>query len=210
MALLRTNLIPNPSFEVNITDNWDTYGTGTLTRTRDTVEQFWGAASFKIDAGGLASDGGLSYNLTLAAGTYAFAGYVKTGADVTNAHCIIRENTGFTTLVENHVTTANQNWQRLGGTFTLGGSQSCDVIIGLGSYGSTSIGIAFFDGLYLVQESVLTNYFDGSFLDTDLRTYDWTGTAHNSTSTETEIAEAQFVGSINTAIRRKDRMVAYG
>lgn len=184
----RINLIPNPSFENNITDNWSEYtSSGAITSERVTDESAIGSASYKISAV-TPSDAGLSHNIVLKPGKYYFAGYVKTGAGVENAHLIIRENTGFNTLVSYNVT-ANEDWQRLSGTFTLTSEQSCDVLIGLGSYGAASDGEAWFDGLYLVKEESLGDYFDGS-----MNGSQWKGAAHNSPSLQSTLTDVTATG----------------
>lgn len=58
--------------------------------------------------------------------------------------------------------------------------------------------IAAVDGFLLETGAVLGSYFDGSFTDTDINEYAWTGTAHDSTSTDTFDIETgfQYVGYI--------------
>jgi hypothetical protein len=52
------------------------------------------------------------------------------------------------------------------------------------------------DGILLEKTGTLGDYFDGSTADTGSHTYDWTGTAHNSNSTDTETPG--FVGMLVT------------
>lgn len=175
----RTNLVPNPSFEVNL-DGWTTYTTsGSVTHSRVTTQFLFGSACYQIVASA-PSDAGLQKEVTLSAGTYAFSAYCKTGADVTDAHIVIRKNTDFIPLVNGHITNENQDWQRVSGVFTLTESTSCDILLGLGSYGSASEGTAWFDGVLLENLNHVSSYFDGS-------TGAWTGTPHNSTSTLTTV-----------------------
>jgi len=176
----RTNMIKNPSFEVNISDSWPTFGPGTITRTRDTVEKVFGTASYKMDTNGVNTDGGSDTNFTLTAGTYTLSGYIKTENATGDAKLVLRNRTNFngdiSLTLNNSIPT--RDWTRVSGSFTVPGTDSFDVVFGIGPYGSPGQGIAWFDGIMLEMTASLGDYFDGSSAGAT-----WTGTAHNSAST---------------------------
>lgn len=150
------NLVQDYSIEAgNWYDYWPEYETsGSSTDSQDSVEFHQGSKSFKIVCAGL-SDAGRYQNQALTAGTYQFSGWVKTGSGVTNAHMLIHDS-GFGVLAGGHVTSADQDWAKISGSFTLGGSDTCTIRIGLGSFGATSLGTAYFDEIYLENTGIKT------------------------------------------------------
>lgn len=181
---VRTNLVNNPSFEVNITDFWSGFTTtGSPITSRSTAFSNNGVASFKIDANGVNADAGLSHTYTGipdggGTGTFALSGYIKTVGITGDAKIVIRENTGFAALISLTVSAATQDWTRVSGTATLTAGTNFDIIVGLGAYGAPGQGVAYFDGILLERIEAVEQYFDG-----DTQSAAWTGTAHNSTST---------------------------
>jgi hypothetical protein len=180
MAVI-TNLVKNPSFEVNITDWSYTYGGG-VTCTRDATVSKYGGASLKC-VGTEGADGGLTQlGINLTAGLYAISGWIKTGADtIYNAHMVFR---GDSQVFEKHVAVANQDWTRFAEIVNITNAREYEWLLGLGSYGAASPGIVWFDGL-MVTPIHLVDFFDGSFADELGVVYDWSGTAHASESTRT-------------------------
>lgn len=183
---IRTNYVTNPSFEVDIA-GWTVYGGGVLntdyTAARDATVAKFGSASIKVAALAAAIDDGVIYNYTLPAGNYYVSGYIKTGAAVVNSNFVLRK-ADFTVLVEQHITTASQDWTRVSGSFSLGTTTSIQILFGLGSYGSVSGGTAWLDGVMIEDRGTLGTYFDGSTVLAG-HTFAWTGTSNASTSTDT-------------------------
>jgi hypothetical protein len=176
----RTNLVSNPSFEVNYTDSWNQFATsGTPVRTWDNTVSFVGGASYKHDANGTNTDSGLDWNFTLTPGTYRLSGYIKTQNITGDAKLVLRNRTNFNADINLTVgnTPTSQDWQRVSGIYTVTATDSFDVVLGLGPYGAPSQGIAWFDGIILEQTTADEAYFDGNTGGS------WTGATNNSTST---------------------------
>lgn len=195
----RTNMMPNPSFEVNYTDGWNQFATtGTPVRTWDNTVSFFGGASYKHDANGVTTDSGLDWNFTLTPGAYRLSGYIKTQNITGDAKLVLRNRTNFNGDISLTVgnTPTSQDWQRVSGTFTVTATDSFDVVIGLGPYGAPGQGIAWFDGIILEKTSVDEAYFDGNIRGA------WTGATNNSASTLSLVsiatASAAFVFDTST------------
>lgn len=182
-----TNLIENPSFETNYTDYWSTFTTsGSPTFSRDTSFAQFGSASFKIDTNSVNADCGLNRNMTLAAGTYYLSGYIKTVGITGDAKLVLRNTNNFNADINLTVSVATQDWTRVSGSFVVSGSTNFDLILGLGSYGTVSQGVVYFDGIQLTKDTGgHPSYFDGATATDSSYDYSWTGTAHNSTSERT-------------------------
>lgn len=182
--LATINLIQNPSFELEDdgdAPNWWTNFTtaGSLTRAVDNAFGKFGKQCVRISAAS-ASDGGIqSPTLTLEPNqTYTVSVYIKTGASIDNAALIVQQQTFFGISVSLHVEEANQDWQRLSGTFVANGSNPVyKVLIGLGLDGDDSDGDAWFDGIMVEKQSAVTQYCDG-----DQDECIWLGGAHYSQS----------------------------
>lgn len=181
---VRINEITNPSFETNIL-GWSPYSAGpNHTITRDATQAFKGSASMKIDAPVETIDAGTWFEKSLPAGNYVASAWVKTGANVSNMHFVLRKS-DFTVLGEIHITTPNTDWQRISFPFSLGATDTIQLLWGLGSYGPVSFGTAWIDGVMIEKVATLADYFDGDTPDAGGVDYAWTGTAHGSTSTAT-------------------------
>lgn len=152
------NIILNQSFETGSLDTfWAGYtSSGVRIDGYDLTNFTQGVQGLKVQASGGVMDGGRQQTATenpklalLTKGTWLFSGWVMTGASVTNAHLLIRENTGFAVVAGGHVTTANTAWTFFSGYFLSDGVRNYDVIMGLGSYGAASDGVAYFDDISL-------------------------------------------------------------
>ena len=155
----------------NVFNYWTTYNTtGTPAHTQDTSTFVSGTSSIKVDGSGGACDAGqnqgasVNPNLVLLpVGQYTFSGWIKTDSSVTNAHLVIRENTGFAALQGWHISGLT-NWTYYEGTFNMTSAINVDVLFGLGSYGSASAGIAWFDDIRLVRNRGQQFTNDGNYL----------------------------------------------
>lgn len=152
------NILLNPGFETGSLDTfWAGYtSSGTRSDGYDTTNFVHGVQGLRVTAVGGVMDGGRQQTANenprltlLTRGTWLFSGYVMTGASVVNAHMLIRENTGFGVVAGGHVTTANTAWTFFYGYFYSDGLKNYDVIMGLGSYGAASDGVAYFDDISL-------------------------------------------------------------
>ncbi len=177
-----TNLVVNPSFEVNITDGWTQYqgGTGAVWAS-DATKYSSGVKSLKITAGtavaavrggtiALAAGETLTIQARVWCATAAKAGIVL--YDISNS---IRRDEQF-----NRKTS---QWETVTATWhnTTGGS--INVRVDLENVGNDSTLVAYFDAVQAEKKTWPSAYCDGS-LGTG---YAWTGTANNSTSTRVDM-----------------------
>jgi hypothetical protein len=180
---VRNNFIPNPSFEVDLASWSAISGTASGSYWRDTSANYASTtASCRIN-NATAQANGLKTTITLPAGTYTASVAAQILAGTTNAACAVRRTSDSSILFQTNWTAPNNNWSRRSGSFTLSTSTQVEVLIGVGILGATSAGSARFDALMIEDSATLGTYFDGSTPDTTDTTYDWTGTAHNSSST---------------------------
>lgn len=185
---LRTNLVPNPSFEYDaagstqVPTGWTDYGATGLTYKGVSTNFSHGRSKSYEITNGSATDAGIK--LQIPCGKYdtvTLSAWVKTNAGVTNANMTLTTDvTGAGSLAVQNIG-ANQNARfsiSASGPWTNG---YAEVFIGLGSFGSTSSGTVYFDEV-MVEISPYgdpTLYFDGS----TSGAVGWTGTTDNSTST---------------------------
>jgi hypothetical protein len=179
----RTNLIVNPSFEGGSVTGWGgPAGWGTTTS-----QARFGTYSAQLPfttAGPFGALGTSYYSPASALAYYTGSGYVlgETGKAFTFE---IREyDSAFTILGTTVFTyTASTSWQRASGTiFTKPTTAYVSLIVRNTYAGAHTI---YVDGFLLEASNFLGSYFDGSTTATRNQTYAWTGTANNSTSTET-------------------------
>ena len=186
---LRTNLIPNPSFEVNTT-GWAA-NNGTIARS--TAQTYIGTASVLITGTGLGFNGVFGFpfnNLPATEGLiYTLSAYVfvPTGNPSRNySLAIIWRNSTNTANVATSATavaiSSNSTWQRITLTATAPIGAFFAVPRVIASAASIPIGEFYYvDGFLLEQAAAPAgNYFDGSLLAT--QPVYFTGTPHNSTS----------------------------
>lgn len=181
------NLIGNPSFERDKANAssflwWQNYSSsGSVTKTVDGGVAKFGSKSLHLSAASAAEGGLITPAFTLSNSTkYYLSGYIKTGASVTNAAIILQQQNVWNAPIELHVTTANQDWTRVSGSFTTSSNETnpYKIFIALGGYtGGTSAGDAWFDGIQFEAATALTAYCDG-----DQDECKWLGMDHNSSS----------------------------
>lgn len=182
---LRYNYVPNPSFEpTTLLTGWTAYGTYD-TIERSTSQSNNGTASFRINNATNKDGGLLSSAMTLPAGTYTLSAYRKLSAAVDNAHVMIRQ-VGGGTLGAGETTgyPGNTNWNRISYSFTIAVTTMVEILIGLGSYGASSDGEAYFDGIQLENAASAGAFLTGDNTDTDFQIYSWEGDEGNSASLE--------------------------
>jgi hypothetical protein len=184
-----TNLCPNPSFEVNVTDFWST--AMRCTKTRVTTDQVYGTACIEI----VCNTNGESYvrSVTGASGIpvtaetqYAISGTIKVepGSAQSAGFRVLWYNAAGTFISVTYaidLVAPGRGWTKASAVVT---SPALAAFATLELYQGTvcvSGDIAWFDGIQLEQKAYATSYCDGSLG----YGYAWTGTAHNSTSTRT-------------------------
>lgn len=203
-ATTRTNLVKNPSFETNTT-HWSsvrsgqtlaqssTYakqGTYSLKVTEDTggVTGNYLAVTTATGTSGMAVTGGLPYHA--AATLYNASGAGRTGKVnikwYTSTGALISYPYASESL-------AQGAWDRVQLTATAPSNAAyaaIEVTYSIGSGNIPNNESFYVDEVMFEQASAWIGYFDGSFTDTSEWTYDWSGTAHNSTSTRVSLGDA--------------------
>jgi hypothetical protein len=201
----RTNLVKNPSFEVN-TGGWSS---ASVTQTRITTDSVFGSASDQAVATSINTNIGIvltrsaTYAIPITPGnTYKIDVYVKriVGTRTTNFRFTTKAtatgSTGLETFTSGNITSSGV-WQKLSITATPTNVSGvfAEIFIRFGSSGA--IGDTFLvDGVICVQASTNDFYWDGTNTDIPASRRPklaWTGTSNDSTST----AQAYF-GDIPT------------
>ena len=191
----RTNLVLNPSFEVDAT-NYSVFGSsGSPTLTRVTTDHVFGTACGHFSWTGITGTVGISRTVTLTSGLpYTLSLYLK----VDGASPLTVQLAAASPIVAQSVTVpADGAWHRYSFTFTAAGQSGYRPIQATTS-GSTT-GALFIDGIMLEQAATVGDYFDGSFTADDGWVYAWTGTANASTST----ASLSYYPQIRRNLRRR-------
>ena len=195
----RTNLVLNPSFEVNTT-GWTT---NSATQSRITSDSYFGTASNQMVttvtgmAGNIFTTRNSTYSIPITPGTtYTVSAYVKrtVGSRTINIRVNTRTTATSTTAIEtfNSSATSSTSWDRLVLTFTPTNVTGLfmEVLVrfnSLGAIGDTLL----VDGVLAVVGSDPSYYWDGSTTDIPIDNdpvLAWTGTANNSTSIMTQNA----------------------
>lgn len=194
----RTNLVLNPSFEVNTT-GWTVSG---VSQSRITTDSYFGSACNQLVAtgtggGGILNTRNATYSIPITLGqTYSIAAWFKrTAGTRTNRLTITIRNApnGATTEVFTGTAAAAVGWTRFSNTVTPTAAGGTNMEINL-VWGTTgSVGDTFLvDGVIAVNQTSNAYYWDGSTTDIPAsrrpENLAWTGTANLSTST----AEAYF------------------
>jgi hypothetical protein len=195
----RTNLVLNPSFEVD-TSGWESLGSPTVTRI--TTDSFTGVACARvlmntIATSGVRIDNISTYRIPVVAGqTLSASTYMKNVSGSRNLRLSLRFYTTATTLTALSTHTGTEltnptNWTRSSVTATAPVTALwADVSISAFSTGS-STDVYLFDSVLIELSNTVQTYFDGSYLPPNTLTEAfannaWTGTANASTSTITE------------------------
>jgi len=198
MTLLTTNNCLNPSFEVNVTDDWALVwqaGAG-ATWTRDTTYYKVGAASGRLKAGnGVGAVVAQTATLSVPNGaTVSLSGWIRASADPSWAAIIILRDAG--TVCINVVATAAciGAWEYVSGSWLNNTGVAKNCYVGIQQNQSDSATYVSFDACQLELAAAATTYTDGSLGGQCA----WTGTAHNSTSTRTLATQALAGAQTNT------------
>lgn len=174
---VRTNLVTNPSFEVDLSGLGNSGGT----LTRDTAQHWSGTASARFDTTTAAGSVFQQPQPSGVANTaYTASAYVRGTGTV---RIWLAALPGGGTFCMGALVTLTSEWQRItvSGTSPAGATNIYALIYQYGA-GANSLWI---DGLLVERSATLGTYFDGSTTDVPGATHAWTGTANASTSTET-------------------------
>jgi hypothetical protein len=206
----RTNLMTNPSFEVNTTG----WGAGNATIARSTVWSAIGTASLLVTPSSASPDSYADFNTTATALgvqglTCTFSATINVpvaqsgSLDADEARTVQvfyqRASTGGTFFNVKSSQGATTGTSRLSATVTFP-SDTTTVLLRLNNGATNSASnIVYFDAVLLETGSTLLPYFDGTYADTytgyTLTSQGWSGTANASTSTATWGLTSSFVGS---------------
>jgi hypothetical protein len=209
-GVLRTNLLPNPSFETDTT-GWTPAGVAAPTIARTTAEALFGSASLSITATVAANGGAVTPfgAIPVTAGlTYTASIYVKSAATVRFADIVIQwvnsSGTIFSSPNGPDATTSTTGWTRA--SFTAVAPAGAVQALIFPRVLSMAIGeVHYFDGIMFEQASTVGTYFDGTtFPSGEMGTgiTSWTGTPDASTSQLN-----QFPGKLRLTPRRQIRIV---
>lgn len=187
----RTNFATRPSFDYALDAGWTEYNPSASTVSdRVSTPRLFGTSALRINMG-VAADYGRIHELTLAAGTYTASLYGQMNPEITNACFMARRKSDYLNYGEVHWTAGTAgSWERKSFTFTLDATTVVQFLVGVGSYGAASKGIAYFDGLLIETGASLGDFFDGDTADTSYVDYAWTATPGASSSTATPTSTA--------------------
>lgn len=190
----RTNLVPNPSFELNTT-GWQASGSGTGAISVSTTYAYSGNSSVQrtVTANGVAYvQSNIVGNIPVTAGLqYSLSAYVR-GSVARNCYVIIQWRTAANVFISdsigvgsNCLTTGFKRYNVTGTAPATAASAiiylAADVFIG---------DLLYWDAVLLEQTSTVDPYFDGARFDAltppkYVNLVAWTGVGHSSTSVET-------------------------
>jgi hypothetical protein len=189
----RTNLIANPNFETGTT-GW----AGTATLSRVTTDFYYGTASLQVAASASSQNASTFYASISPSTTYTFSAWVKGEIGKTISLDFRTYSDAGVTIISTKTTNAIAtvgSWQRYSFTITTeSNALNYQVIIRNQYAGAHTF---YVDGVLVETGLNLQPYFDGASTSSRNVAYAWTGTANNSTSTETRTigtgASADFI-----------------
>lgn len=188
---LQTNLVRNPSVEVDTTNLVNHTATGVATVARSTLQAYVGTASAMREVTATPSgDPGVTFTLDAARSTGALSWgvwvYFTVAANARAYGYGTVTSTGAIGAIFGTVIAVPANtWTRL--THSVASLSAVDRTITSVGYTVTATGAAvgtryFVDAAIAVADATLPTYFSGDTVDTYENQYDWTGTANASTS----------------------------
>lgn len=181
-GVTRTNLISNPSFEGNNTTDWAVSSNSAMSVV--TTTPVYGAYSLNVAMGTAAAAQAAWVSTSIAATIgleYVVSAWIKPSNPGTPVAIKIID--GSNTLVSPSTAAANGKWQRISIKYTATAVTPSILFI---NTATTGIGHSFqVDGVMAEQSPTLNLYFDGSHTSYNGGTFNWVGTANNSTSTLT-------------------------
>lgn len=186
LGTLRTNLVPNPSFETNTT-NWSAGVNTTL--GRNTSVAAVGTASLAITAVAAGTFEAVSNTIAVTGTTnYAVQARFRAGTTGRTVRLSVQFNDATSHVISTPVlasgTDTTSGWTTLSGIVTSPGTATA-MRVRLVAEGGSIGDVQYIDAVMVEQANSVGTYFDGSTAAAGGFTYAWTGTAHASTSTAT-------------------------
>ena len=188
------NYAKNPSFEVNVTDDWTLITDGAGTRTRDAAQYKVGSYSCRLDLVGAGTYTYIRGNTELSIpnnGTVTLSVWARADSAPAPESIWVR-------IIDPDVATkasvygtvaANGAWERLTVSWTNTSGVAVGVTADLINYYLDNSTHVWFDACQLELASAASAYTDGA----QGEGHSWAGGAHNSVSTWTEPASVGFV-----------------
>jgi hypothetical protein len=198
----RTNLVTNPSFEVNTT-GWQS---AQSSKVRSTDYAYSGTASYKVTMSST-TDSNVAYVIPTFSGTgnatYSVYCYIPVGSTLAGRTISLSREGGTATqtaVSSQSATLVAGQWVRAIITRNITVAGTMVLVARLSGTLSTAVGqIIYFDSALAEFASSALPYFDGTYADTytgyTLESQAWNGTADASTSTATWGLTSSFVGS---------------
>lgn len=191
----RTNASVNPSFEV---DAATARAEANCSLARSTAQAAVGAASLAVTA---TAAGDVSVSLLRGAGEYpavvegeTWTAQQRFRADATGRNVRVEiywtDSAGAvvgTETVGAEVADATTGWTTATVTGTAP-SGAVQLFVNFRVFGCAASEVHYVDAVLVEKSSTVNAYFDGDTTDTATERYDWTGTAHASTSTKTKVS----------------------
>ncbi len=200
---VRTNLLSNPSFELDA-GGWSSSGTS---GTRVSTQSYLGSWSYEVVATA-AGQGAFSGQCATTAQTYTASAWVKGEAGkLFNINLREKLSDGTTTVGDTSSAniTATGSWQRVSVSRTFGATGAIGQVI---VRSQTSGAHTFYvDAVMLEASSTVGDYFDGSFSPAGDFSYAWTGTANASTSIQRGATEANYTPFNSGAVASREWML---
>ena len=202
------NYCKNPSFEVNVTDDW-TFGQGGAggSVNLDATQFKVGTKSARIRAGNawtrISNNGGVS----VPNGSKAtFSGWIRCSASPAGGKARVLVTGGWGDVTVDATAASILAWEYISVTWTNGSGGALTCRVYLTSQFNDSAADVWFDGIQLELVPAATPYCDGA----QYQCY-WTGTAHNSTSGRTiSTLRESFALDLTPGRRRRHFSAARG
>lgn len=204
-AAATTNYCLNPSFEVNVTDDWtlgENGGSGG-SKNLDATQYYIGTRSCRVRAGTAANDIQTVANVSVPNGiTVTISTYVRCSANPAGAKAYIWIYDTTTPAVRGQANaTLTTTWERLSVSWTNTTGVTCSVGPSCRNNFNNSAADVWFDACQLELQPAATPYCDGSLG----AGYSWAGTAHNSTSSRTQLGTGLHASKRRVAMSADER-----
>lgn len=199
-AITRTNLVPNPSFEVNTTGWVDNFSNATMARTTSQAQS--GTASLAITsvaAGDMAVRYGYgNTGIPVTAGlTYTFSAYIKSSTSARSVRIFPNWFTDNTFVSGSNqamaITSSTSGWTRIYVTLTApsGVNYACPYITILGAAAAGEV--HYLDSVMIEQSPILSGYIDTT-ASTSVNLTEWQDSAFNILGKIDKDGKATFAG----------------
>ncbi len=176
-----TNLVTNPSFEVDTAGWTGILGTETITRDTTAGNFYFGVAGLKVVTAAGVTGGGVQVTVNVSPNTVYAVSWWSKGGDYPIYWALVGDSSGATNYANTHDQGFTSIWTRCSGTKTTNGSDTTLTLKAYVGWDNTNAQTFYIDAVQIEAKAYPTSYCDGS-MGTG---YAWTGTVHASTSTRT-------------------------